>query len=93
MNTGLDEQLVDFEEEGVKRVLIAEEEVLDDMHEMVFNKWLTAVQCALAPLSSVAVLVIASSPDLLFKLSSANFFHKREVPINPRFSSLRPLEN
>jgi len=70
-NTGLDAQLVDFEEEGVERVLIAEEEVLDDMHEMAFNKWLVAVQCALAPLFSVAVLARVSSPLSCFYLSSA----------------------
>jgi sodium/potassium/calcium exchanger 6 len=51
-----DGRLVDFEEEGEARILIAEEEVLEDMHEMSFNKWLTAVQCALAPLFCVTVL-------------------------------------
>ncbi|KAF8071735.1 Sodium/calcium exchanger protein-domain-containing protein [Lyophyllum atratum] len=51
-----DGRLVDFEEEGEARVLIAEEEVLEDMHEMLFNKWLTAAQCILAPLFCVAVL-------------------------------------
>ncbi|KAF5371827.1 hypothetical protein D9615_009571 [Tricholomella constricta] len=51
-----DGRLVDFEEEGEARVLIAEEEVLEDMHEMTFNKWLMAVQCALAPVFCVAVL-------------------------------------
>ncbi|KAG5638893.1 hypothetical protein H0H81_008952 [Sphagnurus paluster] len=40
-----DGRLVDFEEEGEARVLIAEEEVLEDMHDMKFSKWLTAVQC------------------------------------------------
>lgn len=51
-----DGRLVDFEEEGEERVLIAEEEVLEDMHEMAFNKWLTSVQCAIAPVFCVAVL-------------------------------------
>ncbi|GLB40207.1 putative Ca(2) cation antiporter (CaCA) (TC 2.A.19) family protein [Lyophyllum shimeji] len=51
-----DGRLVDFEEEGEARVLIAEEEVLEDMHEILYSKWLMAVQCALAPLFFVAVL-------------------------------------
>jgi solute carrier family 24 (sodium/potassium/calcium exchanger), member 6 len=51
-----DGRLVDFEEEGEERVLIAEEEVLEDMHEMSFNKWLTSVQCAIAPVFCAAVL-------------------------------------
>jgi len=51
-----DGRLVDFEEEGEERVLIAEEEVLEDMHEMSFNKWLTSVQCVIGPVFSVAVL-------------------------------------
>ncbi|EGN98708.1 hypothetical protein SERLA73DRAFT_168326 [Serpula lacrymans var. lacrymans S7.3] len=48
--------LIDFEEEGIERVLIAEEEVMEDMHEMKFNKWLTAAQCAFGPLFCVSVL-------------------------------------
>lgn len=51
-----DGRLVDFEEEGIERVLIAEHEVIEDAHELSFNKWLTAVQCALAPVFCVAVL-------------------------------------
>ncbi|TDL25481.1 hypothetical protein BD410DRAFT_784471 [Rickenella mellea] len=46
----------DFEEEGMERVLIAEEEVQDEMRELEFNKWLMAVQCALGPLFCVAIL-------------------------------------
>jgi solute carrier family 24 (sodium/potassium/calcium exchanger), member 6 len=51
-----DGRLVEFEEEGEERVLIAEEEVLEDMHGMSFNKWLTSVQCAIAPVFCAAVL-------------------------------------
>jgi sodium/potassium/calcium exchanger 6 len=51
-----DGRLVDFEEEGEARVLIAEEEVLEDMHEMSFNKWLMSAQCVIAPVFCVAVL-------------------------------------
>ncbi|PPQ67479.1 hypothetical protein CVT25_006020 [Psilocybe cyanescens] len=39
-----DERLVDFEEEGMERILIAEEEVEENMHELLFSKWLTAIQ-------------------------------------------------
>lgn len=49
-------RLVDFEEEGVERTLIAEEEVEHDLHELEFNKWLMAVQCTLGPLFCVAIL-------------------------------------
>ena len=53
---GSDPNLIDFEEEGVERVLIAEEEVQEDMHGMGFNKWLTAAQCTFGPLFCVGVL-------------------------------------
>jgi sodium/potassium/calcium exchanger 6 len=46
-----------FEEEGIERTLIAEEEVLEEMQELQFNKWLTAVQCILGPLFCAAVLL------------------------------------
>lgn len=49
-------RLVDFEEEGVARALIAEEEVEEELHGLKFNRWLMAVQCALAPLFCVAIL-------------------------------------
>ncbi|KAF8632221.1 hypothetical protein AX15_001979 [Amanita polypyramis BW_CC] len=51
-----DAPLVGFEEEGVQRVLIAEEEMQQEMHEIKFNKWLMALQCALAPPFCVGVL-------------------------------------
>lgn len=51
--------LIDFEEEGIERVLIAEEEVEDELHGIGFNKWLTAVQAVLGPLFCVAVLFSA----------------------------------
>ncbi|KAI0709990.1 Sodium/calcium exchanger protein-domain-containing protein [Earliella scabrosa] len=50
-------RLVDFEEEGVERALIAEEEVEEEMHELQFNKWLMAVQCCLGPLFCAVVLL------------------------------------
>ncbi|TFK88844.1 hypothetical protein K466DRAFT_575160 [Polyporus arcularius HHB13444] len=50
-------RLIDFEEEGVERTLIAEEEVEEGMHDLQFNKWLMAVQCCLGPLFCVAVLL------------------------------------
>ena len=55
-SSGMDGRLVDFEEEGVERVLIAEDEVEEEMHDTHFNKWLMAAQCALGPLFCVAVL-------------------------------------
>ncbi|KAJ3727911.1 Sodium/calcium exchanger protein-domain-containing protein [Lentinula raphanica] len=48
--------LIDFEEEGIERVLIAEEEVEDEMHGVGFNKWLTAAQVLFGPLFCVTVL-------------------------------------
>lgn len=51
-----DAQLVDFEEEGIERALIAEEEVEKDLHELIFSKWLMAVQCVLGPLFCAGVL-------------------------------------
>ena len=54
-------RLIDFEEEGVERALIAEEEVEEEMHELGFNKWLMAVQCCFGPLFCVVVLFGASS--------------------------------
>jgi len=54
----VDSRLIDFEEEGVEveRALIAEEEVVEEMHELKYNKWLMAAQCAFGPLWCVAVL-------------------------------------
>ena len=51
-----DARLVDFEEEGIERTLIAEQEVEENMHELTFSKWLTAVQCVLGPLFCIQVL-------------------------------------
>ncbi|KAJ7773220.1 Sodium/calcium exchanger protein-domain-containing protein [Mycena metata] len=48
--------LIDFEEEGIERILIAEEEVEEEMHGMSYNKWLTAAQCTCGPLFGAAVL-------------------------------------
>lgn len=55
-----DARLSEFEEEGVERALFAEHEVQEDLHEVVFNKWLTAVQCIFGPLFCVVVLFSAS---------------------------------
>ncbi|KAL4252330.1 Ca(2+):cation antiporter (CaCA) family protein [Abortiporus biennis] len=56
-------RLIDFEEEGVERTLVAEEEVEEELHELKFNKWLTAVQCILGPLFCVAVLFDGASHE------------------------------
>ena len=55
--SGSEGRLVDFEEEGIERALIAEEEVEEEMHELGFNKWLMAVQCCLGPLFCAVVLL------------------------------------
>jgi len=52
-----DARLVDFEEEGIERALIAEQEVEENIHELSFSKWLTAAQCVLGPLFCVQVLL------------------------------------
>ena len=49
-----------FEEDGIERALVAEDVVLGEMHELGFNKWLMAVQCALGPLFCTAVLFSTS---------------------------------
>ncbi|KAI5982026.1 Sodium/calcium exchanger protein-domain-containing protein [Pisolithus marmoratus] len=49
-------RLVEFEEEGVERTMMADEVVQEDFHEMKFNKWLMAAQCVFGPLFCVAVL-------------------------------------
>lgn len=51
-------QLIEFEEDGVERALVAEaeSEVDEEMRDMEFNKWLMAVQCILGPLFCLSVL-------------------------------------
>lgn len=51
-----DSRLVEFEEEGMERVLIAEEEAEEELHELTYNKWLMGVQCVLGPLFAIRVL-------------------------------------
>ncbi|KAG0695897.1 Sodium/calcium exchanger protein-domain-containing protein [Suillus ampliporus] len=55
-STGEDGRLVDFEEDGIERALIAEEVMQPDLHEIEFNKWLMAAQCVLGPLFCLGVL-------------------------------------
>jgi len=50
-----------FEEDGIERTLVAEDVVLGEMHELKFNKWLMAVQCAFGPLFCTAVLFSTST--------------------------------
>lgn len=49
-------RLIDFEEDGIERVLVAEDELKEECYETQFNKWLTALQCALGPVFCVLVL-------------------------------------
>lgn len=51
-----DARLIEFEEEGQERVLIAEEEEEENMHQLRFNKWLVAVQCVLGSLFCAMVI-------------------------------------
>jgi sodium/potassium/calcium exchanger 6 len=50
-----------FEEDGIERTLVAEDVVLGEIHELGFNKWLMAVQCAFGPLFCTAVLFSTSN--------------------------------
>jgi sodium/potassium/calcium exchanger 6 len=43
-------------DDGIERTLVAEEEVLEEMQELQFNKWLMAVQCVFGPVFCAAVL-------------------------------------
>jgi sodium/potassium/calcium exchanger 6 len=63
-----DAPLVEFEEEGVERVLIAEEEVEENLHHLRFNKWLMATQCILGPLFCTAILFGRCPPLILGSL-------------------------
>jgi sodium/potassium/calcium exchanger 6 len=60
-------RLIDFEEEGVERPLIADEEVRDDTDEMKYNKWLMATQCLLGPLFCNAILFSEPFSHLLLR--------------------------
>lgn len=66
-------RLVDFEEEGVERVLTAEDEVEEEMHELQFNKWLMATQMLLGPSFCAAVLLNAVEPrhEMLLLMAAA----------------------
>ncbi|KIY65862.1 hypothetical protein CYLTODRAFT_423944 [Cylindrobasidium torrendii FP15055 ss-10] len=62
--------LVDFEEEGEERALIAEDILREEMHEMGFNKWLMAAQCVFGPLFSVGVLFRGSAHHIWLLLAA-----------------------
>jgi hypothetical protein len=67
--------LIEFEEEGMERVLIAEEQVEEEMHHqpLEYNKWLLATQCIFGPLFCVVVLFSESGWDTR-SLNSADIF-------------------
>jgi len=69
---GADARLIDFEEEGmeIERALIAEDEVEEELHELKFNKWLMAVQCALGPLFCAGVLFSGAERHLWLLLAT-----------------------
>ncbi|KAI5116965.1 hypothetical protein M0805_001368 [Coniferiporia weirii] len=64
-------RLVDFEEEGIERVLTAEEDVREEMHELKFNKWLMAAQVILGPLFCVAVLFAGIDAEMWLLAATA----------------------
>lgn len=68
---GNDHNLIDFEEEGVERVLVAEEEVQEEMHGITFSKWLCAAQCIFGPLFCVGVLFSTSHHRLWLLFGAA----------------------
>jgi sodium/potassium/calcium exchanger 6 len=70
-----DARLVDFEEEGIERALIAEQEVEENFHELTFSKWLTAVQSVLGPLFCVQVLFGRFPRSVLADICVSKSFH------------------
>ncbi|KAJ6513253.1 Sodium/calcium exchanger protein-domain-containing protein [Mycena sanguinolenta] len=68
---GEEGNLIDFEEEGIERILVAEEEVEQEMHGMTYSKWLTAAQCTFGPLFCATVLFGANKHYQLWALISA----------------------
>jgi sodium/potassium/calcium exchanger 6 len=70
-NAGEDGRLVDFEEDGIERALIAEEVVQPDLHEIEFNKWLMAAQCVLGPLFCLGVLFHEADHFMFLVLGTA----------------------
>ncbi|KAF9450353.1 hypothetical protein P691DRAFT_810544 [Macrolepiota fuliginosa MF-IS2] len=69
LSVGNDGQLIEFEEEGVESVLVAEE-IEENMHELVFNKWLLAVQCVLGPLFCTGILFKGNKYELWIMIAT-----------------------
>ncbi|KAJ6619704.1 Sodium/calcium exchanger protein-domain-containing protein [Mycena sp. CBHHK59/15] len=67
---GEESNLIDFEEEGIERILIAEEEVEEEMHGISFSKWLTVAQCTFGPLFCAAVLFAGNEYQIWALLSA-----------------------
>ncbi|KAG2076712.1 hypothetical protein BDR04DRAFT_1089900 [Suillus decipiens] len=70
-SAGEDGRLMDFEEDGIERALIAEEVMQPDLHEVEFNKWLMAAQCVLGPLFCLGVLFHESDHFMFLVLGTA----------------------
>ena len=51
-----DSPLVDLAEDGVEQIISAENRVEEMMHDLPFNKWLTAAQCVFGPLFCAKIL-------------------------------------
>ncbi|KAG6816880.1 hypothetical protein H0H87_002000 [Tephrocybe sp. NHM501043] len=68
-----DGRLIDFEEEGEARALIAEEEVLEEMHFMEFNKWLMAAQCPSQHMTKYLIAATGNHPTAKLARCSMGF--------------------
>ncbi|KAF9524833.1 Sodium/calcium exchanger protein-domain-containing protein [Crepidotus variabilis] len=66
-----DARLVDFEDEE-ERVLIAEGEVDENLHQIQFKKWLMAVQCVCGPLFVVKVLFDGVRHEIAYLLGAGS---------------------
>ncbi|KAF8515394.1 Sodium/calcium exchanger protein-domain-containing protein [Hysterangium stoloniferum] len=70
-NEASDGRLIDFEEDGVERVLVAEDDLKEELNERIYNKWLTALQCALGPLFCTAIVFGRGRSALWYHVGSA----------------------
>ncbi|KAJ7494690.1 Sodium/calcium exchanger protein-domain-containing protein [Mycena galericulata] len=87
---GDEANLIDFEEEGIERMLIAEEAVEEELHGLLYNKWLTAAQCTFGPLFCAAVLFGGNEYQLWALLSAGIVgIAASVVAIHPTFRMAR----
>ncbi|KAF8510772.1 Sodium/calcium exchanger protein-domain-containing protein [Gautieria morchelliformis] len=65
-----EDRLIEFEEDGIERVLVAEDELKEELYDTQFSKWLTALQCALSPGLCVLLLLGTNKGALLYFLAA-----------------------